>query len=124
MPTSREDIAAANKRFGDLVSKRDFAGLAACYTDDAQLLPPGSQVVTGRPAIGPFWEAAVAALGVQAATLTTHELEVHGDTANEVGEGVLKTASGEAKVKYLVIWKREADGIWKMHRDIWNDLPK
>jgi ketosteroid isomerase-like protein len=124
MPTSREDIAAANKRFGDLVEKRDFAGLAACYTDDAQLLPPGSPVVTGRAAIGPFWQAAVAALGVRAATLTTRELEVHGDTANEVGEGLLKTSGGDAKVKYLVIWKREADGIWKMHRDIWNDMPK
>lgn len=124
MPTSREDIAAANKRFGDLVAKRDFAGLAACYTDDAQLLPPGSPAVNGRAAIGAFWESAAAALGVKAATLTTRELEVHGDTANEVGEGLLKTASGDAKVKYLVIWKRAADGVWKMHRDIWNDLPK
>jgi ketosteroid isomerase-like protein len=123
MPTSREDIAAANKRFGALVEKRDFAGLAACYTDDAQLLPPGSPPVNGRAAIGPFWEKAVAALGVKAATLTTRELEVHGDTAHEVGDGLLKTTKCDAKVKYLVVWKREADGIWKMHRDIWNDLP-
>jgi ketosteroid isomerase-like protein len=122
MPTSREDIAAANTRFGVCVEQRDFAGLAACYTDDAQLLPPGSPVVSGRAAIGPFWEAAVAALGVNGATLTTRELEVHGDTANEVGDAVLRTAKGEAKVKYVVIWKREGDGIWKMHRDIWNDV--
>ena len=124
MPTSREDIAAANKRFSALIEKRDFAGLAACYTDDAQLLPPGSPTVTGRAAIGPFWEAAAAALGLKAATLSTIELEVHGDSAHEVGEGLLKTATGDAKVKYLVVWKRQADGVWKMHRDIWNDVPK
>lgn len=124
MPTSREDIAKANKQFGALVEKRDFAGLAACYTDDAELLPPGSPVVTGRPAIARFWEKAAGALGVKSATLTTRELEVHGDTAHEVGDGLLKTSGGEAKVKYLVVWKRQADGIWQMHRDIWNDMPK
>jgi ketosteroid isomerase-like protein len=121
MPTSREDIKAANKRFGAFVAARDYAGLATCYTDDAQLFPPGSPVVNGANAIGPFWEAAAASLGLTAATLTTRELEVHGDTANETGDAVLKTAKGEVKVKYMVIWKRGPDGVWKMHRDIWND---
>jgi ketosteroid isomerase-like protein len=120
MPTSREDITAANKRFGAFVAARDFTGLASCYTDDAQLFPPGSPMVTGQ-AIGPFWEAAAASLGLQAATLTTRELEVHGDTANEVGDAVLVTAKGEARVKYMVTWKRATDGFWKMHRDMWND---
>jgi ketosteroid isomerase-like protein len=121
MPTSREDIAAANKRFGACVERRDFSGLAACYSDDAQLLPPGSPVVAGRKAIATFWEGAAASLGLKAATLITRELEVHGDTANEIGDAVLKTAKGETRVKYMVTWKREADGIWKMHRDMWND---
>jgi ketosteroid isomerase-like protein len=124
MPTSREDIAAANQRFGAFVEAKDYKGLAGCFTEDAQLLPPGSPPVTGRAAIGSFWEGAATALGLKSVTLTTSELEVHGDTANEVGEGVLKTASGDAKVSYLVVWKRAADGVWKMHRDIWNDLPK
>jgi ketosteroid isomerase-like protein len=121
MPTSREDIAAANKRFGALVEAKDYLGIAACYTDDAQLLPPGSPPVTGRAAIGPFWEGAATALGLKGATLTTRELEVHGDTANEVGDAVLKTGKGDARVKYMVTWKRGSDGIWKMHRDMWND---
>jgi ketosteroid isomerase-like protein len=121
MPTSREDIAAANKRFGAFVDKHDYTGLAGCYTEDAELLPPGSAVVTGRAAIGSFWEAAAAALGLKSAILTTRELEVHGDTANEVGDAVLKTAKGDARVKYMVTWKRGTDGVWKMHRDMWND---
>jgi ketosteroid isomerase-like protein len=121
MPTSREDIALANKRFGAFVAARDFTGLASCYTDDAQLLPPGSPVVTGSKAISQFWEGVAASLGLKAATLTTRELEVHGDTANEVGDAVLITSTGEGRVKYMVTWKRAADGIWKMHRDMWND---
>jgi ketosteroid isomerase-like protein len=122
MPTSREDIAAANKRFGAFVEAKDFNGLAAaCYTEDAQLLPPSSPPVTGPAAIGPFWQAAATAIGLKGATLTTRELEVHGDTANEVGDAVLKTAKGDVRVKYMVTWKRRADGIWKMHRDMWND---
>jgi ketosteroid isomerase-like protein len=121
MPTSREDIALANKQFSAFVAARDFNGLATCYTDDAQLFPPGSPVVSGRAAIGPFWASAATALGLKAVTLSTHELEVHGDTANEVGDAVLVTAKGDARVKYMVTWKRQTDGVWKMHRDMWND---
>jgi ketosteroid isomerase-like protein len=121
MPTSREDIAAANKCFGACVAARDYPGLAAFYTDDAALLPPGNPVVSGAKAIGSFWAATAQSIGLKAATLTTRELEVHGDTAHETGEAVLVTAKGDARVKYLVIWKRGPDRIWKMHRDIWND---
>jgi ketosteroid isomerase-like protein len=58
-------------------------------------------------------------MGLKSVKLQTVDLEVSGDTANEVGEAHLTLASGEAVVKYVVVWKK-ADGGWQLHRDIWN----
>ena len=63
--------------------------------------------------------------GVKTVELITLEVEDFGDTAIEVGRGVLRGSNGELidDTKYIVIWKREADG-WKLHRDIVNsNLP-
>jgi ketosteroid isomerase-like protein len=48
-----------------------------------------------------------------------------GDTAYEIGKYTLKIqpAGQEAMTdsgKYLVVWKRQAEGTWKLHVDIWN----
>jgi ketosteroid isomerase-like protein len=120
MSTAREMIATANLKFGEHVAKRDFSSLAAGYTEDAELLPPGSPVVKGRAAIGPFWQSTSDALGLKSAVLTTRELTVSGDTAHEIGDAVLTMTAGSMPVKYLVIWKLQPCGAWKMHRDIWN----
>ena len=63
-------------------------------------------------------------LGLLGATLKTLDLEVAGDTAYEVGEAQLKLSSGQpATVKYVVVWRKGGDGVWRMHRDIWNAMP-
>ena len=32
----------------------------------------------------------------------------------------ITTPDGPAEGKYIVIWKRDDDGAWRLHRDIWN----
>ncbi len=121
---AEEDVRAAleagNRKFEEAVSRGDGAALAALYTPEAQLLPAQSDFVTGTKAIGEFWQG-VFDSGIKAATLTTVEVNSHGDTADEVGRYELRAADGEVldKGKYVVIWKKE-DGTWKLHRDIWN----
>ena len=113
-------IAEANAAWEAAFNAGDGAGMAALYTEDAMLLPPGGESVEGRAAIEAFWQSAIEELGVQAA-LKTSELEIHGDMATEVGSFVDTGADG-AHVdhgKYVVLWKK-VDGDWKLHRDIWN----
>jgi len=45
------DIAAVTQRFLQFFANRDFAGLASCYTEDAQMLVANMDVITGRSAI-------------------------------------------------------------------------
>ena len=113
-------IANANDDFMDRYDAGDAAGMAQLYTSDGQLLPGGSDVVTGHEAIESFW-GAVMGMGIATAKLETVELEDHGGTAIEIGRYTLGTADGATADhgKYLVIWKNEG-GTWKLHRDIWN----
>jgi uncharacterized protein (TIGR02246 family) len=119
----RNSVDEGNRKFGAAAGRKDYAGMAALYTDDAKVLPPDAPIVTGRKAIEEFWRAAAAALGLTSVTLNTLDLEVSGDTACEVGEADLKLGSGPAKVKYVVVWRRGGDGQWRLHRDIWNTTP-
>ena len=116
----RQAIAATNQQFVAAFARRDARGMAELYTANGQLLPTGSDFVTGTPAIQAFWQA-VMGMGIKEATLETVELESHGDTAHEVGRYTLRGDGGQMldEGKYIVIWKREG-GQWKLHRDIWN----
>ena len=121
----RKAIEEGGRRLGAALTAKDFAAAAALYTEDAKVLPPDGPIVGGgRTAIAEFWQAAVAALDLQSATLKTLDVEVTGpDSACEIGEATLQLASGAARVKVLVVWKKGADGQWRLHRDIWNGYP-
>ena len=49
-------IVTANETFMAAFSRRDAAALAASYTKDGQLLPPHSDIITGKQAIEAFWQ--------------------------------------------------------------------
>jgi uncharacterized protein (TIGR02246 family) len=113
-------IAAVNENFMAAFNRRDAAGLADFYTENGQLLPTGSDFVTGRAAIQAFWQASMDR-GRKTVRLEIVEAEGHGDTAIEIGKYTLSWEAGNVidRGKYVVIWKQEG-GQWKLHRDIWN----
>ena len=115
----RPAIEAANRKWEAAAIRGDGPGVATLYTADAQLLPSQSDFVTGREAIGKFWQDAINS-GIKGVALTTLEVEGHGNTALEVGTYELRGADGKSldHGKYVVIWKKVA-GSWKLHRDIW-----
>ncbi|MCU1288284.1 MAG: hypothetical protein JWN60_513 [Acidobacteria bacterium] len=123
MENVRNLIASANQNFMDAFKRADAAGLAALYTDDTRLLPPGFPMMSGREAVQSFWQSAMDT-GIKAARLETVEVESEGNLASEIGRFVLTVQphggeSTEMTGKYLVVWKKQ-DGAWKLHIDIWN----
>ena len=120
-------IETANAKFSEAFARGDAKALAAMYTSDAIAFPPDSEMIRGNEAIGEFWKATRDS-GVRGAALTTVDVGRSGDVAYEVGKVSLTIRSAgkeptTAMAKYVVVWKRQADGSWKLHRDIWNSLP-
>ena len=115
---ARAGIEATNTQFMEAFSQGDAAGVAACYTEDGQLMPPNGEIVSGRAALQTGFQELID--GKYSLQLETIEVEGHGDTAHEIGNYTM-AVDGETvdEGKYIVIWKN-VDGQWKLHRDIFN----
>ncbi len=117
-------VQDTNREMMEAVKRGDAASVGALYTEDATLLPPNSETIRGRQGIEAFFKAGIE-MGIREATLETVDVEYLGDVAYEVGAYTMRIqpAGGQAttdKGKYVVVWKRQADGPWKLHVDIWN----
>jgi uncharacterized protein (TIGR02246 family) len=123
-PALAQDKAAIQKlndAWTAAFNKGDAAAVAAMYTEDAYVLPPGSEMVKGRAAIEAFWRQAVQQLG-DAKLTTVDVLRLGPAAAREIGTVSLKTKSQPAQDivgKYAVVW-RKVGGNWKLATDIWN----
>src|SRR5262245_6874780 len=113
--------------FGEAFSRGDFESIGKMYADDAIVFPPDAEMVQGRAAIQAFWKS-VYDSGAKGASLTVVDVQSSGDMAAEVGKAYLTVKAPDKPdvkqhVKYVVVWKRQKDGSWKLFRDIWNAVP-
>ncbi len=129
MVTVTHGTSATNRQFEAAFARGDAAGCAAVYTEDGKIMPFDSPAVTGRQAGQKVWQGYID-MGGKSVSLQTLEFEELGDDrAIERGAATLEiqTEGGQtvqASAKFIVVWKRRADGSWKWDWDCWNmDAP-
>jgi uncharacterized protein (TIGR02246 family) len=120
MASVAEQIRNKNDAFMEAFRGHDAAAVAAMYSSEARLLPPGAEIMLGMSRIEAFWKQAFAA-GMTDAKLETMDVDlIGGYTAIETGRYTMHAGKSVAdRGKYMVVWRNE-DGQWKLHRDIWN----
>jgi uncharacterized protein (TIGR02246 family) len=124
IPALAQDKAAIEKlndAWTTAFNKGDTAAVAAMYTEDAYVLPPGVEMIKGRANIEAFWRQAAQQMG-DAKLTTLDVLPLGPEAAREVGTVTLKTKSQpsqEISGKYVVVW-RKIGPDWKLATDIWN----
>jgi ketosteroid isomerase-like protein len=113
------------RRFGAPV--KDWpAFVESAYDEDAIVMPPNGPAVRGRAAMLAFLEAFPPFSNHQQTTL---EMDGAGDFAylrDVVSVTVLPPGATplQEMLKVITIWRKQADGSWKIYREIWNsDLP-
>jgi ketosteroid isomerase-like protein len=114
------------KTFADAYNRGDFKTTVSFYAEDAIVFPPDSDVVTGLPAIEAFWRGARDS-GMKSFQLETLDAQSSGNLAVETGKALVQVqpegqAPSAQTVKYIVVWKKQKDGNWKIIRDIWNSM--
>ncbi|WP_181708794.1 YybH family protein [Chthonobacter rhizosphaerae] len=122
----RTAIDTGNAEFVAAYNRGDAAGIAARYTEDAQLLPPGESAISGRTAVEAYWKTLIDA-GLKNLSLKALEVGSDGDMAYEVGEYAITVPKqgGEESTdsgKYLIVYKMVGEK-WLLHRDMWNGNP-
>ena len=120
----RKSIEKVNATYSKAIQEGNLAGAVAGYTDDATMVPPDGGLIKGKQAIEEYYRM-LFQMGMKEIVLTTIEVEGSGGTVYEIGKTRVRIQpEGQQAIqdssKYLVIWKRQADGTWKVHVDIWS----
>jgi len=125
---NKEDInkiLANIEEFSTHYMNENYDKLAAAYTLDGKILPPGTNIIEGREAIKKRWTLPED-VDIPHHEINPIEIKIVGNHAYDVGyyEGKSKRPDGsisDFKGKYVIVWKK-TDGDWKIYLDIWNGI--
>ncbi len=121
----RSTIESANQRSADAMVAGDIATSLESYSDNAVSMMPGMPPMRGKSAIEQGISGMMTEMKVTAARFTTEDVMVAGDLAIESGTYAMSMQPKTGKAfddvgKYISIWQRQADGGWKVVRDMNN----
>ena len=112
------------------IAAKQVDATVSFYDEQASILMPNAPIVTGREEIRRAWEQMFAIPGFTLAPKTTKiEVARSGDLAYTEGTYQFMANDSQGKPvsdrgKFVVVWKKQTDGAWKIVADIWNsDTP-
>jgi uncharacterized protein (TIGR02246 family) len=122
-----EGIRKFNESVTAAFRSKDAAAMASLWTENARLLPPGREPITGRPGVQAFWQSGFDQ-GAWDVVLESLEIKSLADgVAFEIGRNIVRvrTADGssiDVAGKSLCIFRLESDGLWRADVDIFNAI--
>ena len=124
--------SAVESRYQDWLAaanKKDAVAMLDLYDDNAVLLPKSEELVVGRAAIGEYYKKLFA--NPQFVPFT---LNIDWNSFHLVNDIAIATSTFEGDVtrnakqihfrgKNMIVWKKEADGSWKILRYMYDEIP-
>lgn len=129
LDAERAALREADHRYSELATAKDAEAVSALYTLDATIYPPGGATVRGLDGVRAFAAEFTAVPGLSLSFRPiVSEVSRDGDmgyTVNLVEITVLDEAGNPVTelTRDLHIWRKQADGSWKVAVDIWNTEP-
>lgn len=122
-----EAIKAQAARLSEAYMAGDIDGVVALYTADGIAAAYNSDFVRGTDALLDLWQLP------EGRTIPHHasmpeEIVVDGDHAWDWGYYEGEAAQdgeslGTFGGKYVIVWERGTDGVWRMALDVWSGVP-
>ncbi len=119
-------LQATDRQYAELAKTKNLDAFVAFYTSDATMYPPGSAAATGLDAIravGNSFLSDPAFAGTFRAV--TADVSSSGDLGYTLDAAELTATGPDGKpaterLRDFHLWRRQADGSWKIVVDIWN----
>ena len=130
--TPPDTRAADEKTIRDLdaqwekaAAARDVDGTVSYYADDASLLAPNVAIASDKASIRASWAGLLGPDNSLAWQANKAEVARSGDLAYIIGSYQLTMKDSQGKPaadrgKFVEVWKKQADGKWKVEADIFN----
>lgn len=116
----RREIETANGAMEAAFARGDLLAVARAYADDAVMMGPRGERVRGRAAIDRYWQSIT-----NPRRWKLEVLDVGGSLteAYQLGRSSLTSLhNGQEHTSvtdFIVIWKRDAAGTWRIAVDMW-----
>jgi len=123
--TDEKAVRDADEAWSKVAGAKDLDKTVAYYADDAVVLPPNAAMVTSKSGIRDLWKGFLDSLQSISWNTTRVETSKSGDMAFTVGTYMWTMKDGTKDTgKYCEVWKKQADGKWKVQTDMFSsDLP-
>jgi ketosteroid isomerase-like protein len=124
-PFDTDQIRAAERRVTAALTAPDVTAWVHEYTEDAVLLESGAPPISGRAAL---LELARSMKPIASATINSEHIEGSGNVAYSRGTAIWTSgrppdATSTTHVRQVLVWRREADGVWRIAMEAFLPLP-
>ena len=128
-PPASTDAAAIqiqSARFSQALVAGDIDTAVSIYAENGVAAPSGLDFIRGREALRTYWTPAPDSDLIRHAA-TPIAIVVDGGHAFDwgyySGTTIMQGEERSFRGKYVIVWRREEDGVWRMVQDMWNSLP-
>ena len=125
-PFSGRTLEQFDRDWESAFNRGDHVVMAASYAEDARLIAAHMQTIVGRSHIAAFWQEACEggkAIHLRR-TVHTEQADVSEHHAYLYGAVTLMVAGrSPVFVRFVTVWKREPDGVWRIAIDISTPAP-
>ncbi|HEV8364781.1 MAG TPA: SgcJ/EcaC family oxidoreductase [Gemmatimonadaceae bacterium] len=125
----KDSIQAREREWSAAFKAGDAAAVANLYSEDGATVQPAGDWYRGRAAITEGTKKQLDTVNVTAREDITEEVIPAGDYVVEIGHYSMAgtTKKGNKPIstagRYMVVWRKDADGVWRLYRDIGSEAP-
>ena len=116
----RRQIEAVNREMEAAFNRGDLLAVARFYADDAVMMGPRGERVRGRAALDAYWQGVT---NPRRWRLDVFDVGGSLTEAYQLGRSTLTTGTDgrerDSVTDFIVLWKRDAEGRWRIAVDMW-----
>lgn len=118
-------ISAAAQAFSQAYVDGDLEKQMSFYTEDVVIIPGNRPMIEGIEAVTRYWKLPDDIKVIHHRTISTR-LEIEGSLASDYGIYEGRSLRGadtlSTRGQYVITWRKEDDGNWRMAVDMWSAL--